>query len=200
LQLEQSVKTFLGKGHAASTSGARQKPFLVAPEGMKRARLVGITFRQIESLPVHLENIEPTSANMRTNQNVRDGGLLTLDKSLLRRRAEKAANRLDQVYAGSCASTAIIGRLVGAFCVARDSSGRAIPRKLSLASEGFRDVSLSKDTDPKRQIDLNNAANEVPFLVTASELQDRKVKRRRGSKAEKRPTFFQSFQRHFPPE
>jgi hypothetical protein len=64
----------------------------------------------------------------------------------------------------------------------------------------FRDVSLSKDTDPKRQIDLNSAANEVPFLVTASELRDRKVKRRRGSKAEKRPTFFHSFQRHFPPE
>jgi hypothetical protein len=71
LQLEPSVKTFLGKGHAASTSGARQKPFLVAPEGMKWARLVGITFRQIETLPVHPENIEPTSANMRTNQNVR---------------------------------------------------------------------------------------------------------------------------------
>jgi hypothetical protein len=41
----------------------------------------------------------------------------------------------------------------------------------------FRD--LSKHTDPKQQVDLNNAANEVPFLVTASELRDRKVKRRR---------------------
>jgi hypothetical protein len=48
-----------------------------------------------------------------------------------------------------------------------------------IAPLDFRDVSLSKDTDPKQQIDLNNAANEVPFLVTASELRDRKVKRRR---------------------
>jgi hypothetical protein len=46
-----------------------------------------------------------------------------------------------------------------------------------IAPLDFRDV--SKDTDPKQQIDLNNAANEVPFLVTASELRDRKVKRRR---------------------
>jgi hypothetical protein len=43
----------------------------------------------------------------------------------------------------------------------------------------FRDVSLSKNTDPKQQLDLNNAANEVPFLVTASELRDRQIKRRR---------------------
>ena len=41
----------------------------------------------------------------------------------------------------------------------------------------FRDVLLSKD--PKQQVDLNNAANEVPFLVMASELRDRKPKRRR---------------------
>jgi hypothetical protein len=43
----------------------------------------------------------------------------------------------------------------------------------------LRDVSLSKDTDPKQQADLHNAANEVPFLVTASELRDRKIKRRK---------------------
>jgi hypothetical protein len=48
-----------------------------------------------------------------------------------------------------------------------------------IAPLDFRDVSLSKDTDPKQQVDLNNAANEVPFLVTASELRDRKAKRRR---------------------
>jgi hypothetical protein len=48
-----------------------------------------------------------------------------------------------------------------------------------IAPLDFRDVSLPKDTDPKQQIDLNNAANEEPFLVTASELRDRKVKRRK---------------------
>jgi hypothetical protein len=48
-----------------------------------------------------------------------------------------------------------------------------------IAPLGFRHVSASKDTEPKQQVDLNDAANEVPFLVTASELRDRKVKRRR---------------------
>jgi hypothetical protein len=48
-----------------------------------------------------------------------------------------------------------------------------------IAPLDFRDVSPSKDTDPMQQVDLNNAANEVLFLVTASELRDRKVKRRR---------------------
>jgi hypothetical protein len=48
-----------------------------------------------------------------------------------------------------------------------------------IAPLDFRDVSLSKDTDPKQQVDLYNAANEVPFLVTASELRDRQIKRRR---------------------
>ena len=42
-----------------------------------------------------------------------------------------------------------------------------------------RYVSRSEDTDPKQQDDLINAANEVPFLITASELHDRKIKRRR---------------------
>lgn len=43
-----------------------------------------------------------------------------------------------------------------------------------------RDVSRSKDTDdPKQPVDPINAANEVPFLITASELLDRKIKRRR---------------------
>jgi hypothetical protein len=46
-----------------------------------------------------------------------------------------------------------------------------------IAPLDFRDVSLSKDT--MQQIDLNTAPNEVLFLVTASELRDRKVKRRR---------------------
>ena len=46
-----------------------------------------------------------------------------------------------------------------------------------------RDVSRSKDTDPKQPVDLINAANEVPFLITASELLDRKIKRRRKHKA-----------------
>jgi hypothetical protein len=42
-----------------------------------------------------------------------------------------------------------------------------------------RYVSRTEDTDhPKQQDDLINAANEVPFLITASELRDRKIKRR----------------------
>jgi hypothetical protein len=48
-----------------------------------------------------------------------------------------------------------------------------------IAPLDFRDVSLSKDTDPKQQVDLNNATNEVPFLVTANELRDRQIKQRR---------------------
>ena len=44
----------------------------------------------------------------------------------------------------------------------------------------LRDVSRSEVTDhPKRWVDLTKAANEVPFLITASELQERKKKRRR---------------------
>ena len=42
-----------------------------------------------------------------------------------------------------------------------------------------RYVLRSEDTDRKQQVDLINAANEVPFLITASELHDRKIKRRR---------------------
>ena len=42
-----------------------------------------------------------------------------------------------------------------------------------------RYVSRSEDTDPKQQVGLINASNEVPFLITASELRDRKIKRRR---------------------
>jgi hypothetical protein len=40
-------------------------------------------------------------------------------------------------------------------------------------------VSRSEDTDPKQQGDRNSSANEVPFLITASELRDRKIKRRK---------------------
>jgi hypothetical protein len=43
----------------------------------------------------------------------------------------------------------------------------------------FLDVLLSKDTDPKQRVDLNNPTDDVPFLVTASELRDRQIKRRR---------------------
>ena len=49
----------------------------------------------------------------------------------------------------------------------------------------FRDVSPSKDTDPKQQVDLINAADEVPFLITASELRDRKIKRRQKHNAQR---------------
>ena len=42
------------------------------------------------------------------------------------------------------------------------------------------DAMWSKDADhPKQQHDPINVKNEVPFLITASELQDRKNKRRR---------------------
>jgi hypothetical protein len=37
--------------------------------------------------------------------------------------------------------------------------------------------------DPEHQVDLINAANEVPFLITASEMQNRKIKRRRKQNA-----------------
>jgi hypothetical protein len=43
----------------------------------------------------------------------------------------------------------------------------------------LRDTSRSEVTDhPKRQVDLIRAANEVPFLITAGELRERKKKRR----------------------
>jgi hypothetical protein len=47
-----------------------------------------------------------------------------------------------------------------------------------------RYVSRSEDTDSKQQVDLINAAHEVPFLITASELRDRKIKRRRKHNAQ----------------
>src|SRR5229473_3001037 len=49
-----------------------------------------------------------------------------------------------------------------------------------------RHVLRSEDTDRKQQVDLINAANEVqPFLITASELRDRKNKRRQKRRAER---------------
>jgi hypothetical protein len=43
----------------------------------------------------------------------------------------------------------------------------------------LHDISRSEVTDhPKRQVDLIKAANAVPFLITASELRERKKKRR----------------------
>ncbi len=49
-----------------------------------------------------------------------------------------------------------------------------------------RYVLRSEDTDRKQQVDLINAANEVqPFLITASELRDRKNKRRQKRRAER---------------
>jgi hypothetical protein len=50
------------------------------------------------------------------------------------------------------------------------------------------DVSQSEDADhPNRQVDLIKAANEVPFLVTASELRERKIKRRKNHIPNGRP-------------
>jgi hypothetical protein len=49
-----------------------------------------------------------------------------------------------------------------------------------------RYVLRSEDTDRKQQVDLINAANELlPFLITASELRDRKNKRRQKPGAER---------------
>jgi hypothetical protein len=49
-----------------------------------------------------------------------------------------------------------------------------------------RYVLRSEDTDRKQQVDLINAANEVlPFIITASELRDRKNKRRQKRGAER---------------
>jgi len=41
-------------------------------------------------------------------------------------------------------------------------------------------IKRSKDTDnSKQQIDLASTVKEAPFLITASELRDRKIKRRK---------------------
>jgi hypothetical protein len=50
---------------------------------------------------------------------------------------------------------------------------------VGITSLGGRHVSRSEDTDPKQEVDLTNATNEMPFLLTASELRDRKIKRRK---------------------
>jgi 5-methylthioadenosine/S-adenosylhomocysteine deaminase len=65
----------------------------------------------------------------------RDGKLLTLDESLLRRQAQEAAHRLDDANAEAFASAADIARLVGAFCAAQGCTGHTLPRKLSLACD-----------------------------------------------------------------
>jgi 5-methylthioadenosine/S-adenosylhomocysteine deaminase len=64
-----------------------------------------------------------------------DGKLLTLDESALRRQAQQAANRLDHADGGSTASTAMVARLVGAFCAAQGCLGHPMPRKLQLGCE-----------------------------------------------------------------
>jgi hypothetical protein len=56
-----------------------------------------------------------------------------------------------------------------------------------------RYVLRSEDTDHHKQQVLINAAKEVPFLITASELRDRKNKRRQKRGAEK------SLRREAPP-
>jgi 5-methylthioadenosine/S-adenosylhomocysteine deaminase len=66
----------------------------------------------------------------------RDGKLLTLDETVLRRQAQEAADRLDQADGGPHASTAVISQLVGAFCAAQGCLGHKLPRKLNLACEG----------------------------------------------------------------
>jgi hypothetical protein len=54
----------------------------------------------------------------------------------------------------------------------------------SITPLDVRDVSRSGVTNnPKRQVDLIKAANEVPFLITASELRERKNKRRQKQNA-----------------
>jgi hypothetical protein len=66
----------------------------------------------------------------------RDGKILTLDETLLRRQAQEAAHRLDDANAEAFASAADIARLVGAFCAAQGCTGHTLPRKLSLACDG----------------------------------------------------------------
>jgi 5-methylthioadenosine/S-adenosylhomocysteine deaminase len=66
----------------------------------------------------------------------RDGRLLTLDESSLRRQAQEAADRLDRADGTSRASTAVASQLVGAFCAAQGCLGHQLPRKLNLACEG----------------------------------------------------------------
>jgi 5-methylthioadenosine/S-adenosylhomocysteine deaminase len=65
-----------------------------------------------------------------------DGKLLTLDESLLRQRAQQAADRLDQANADIYASGATVARLVGVFCAAKGCTGHALPRKLGPVCDG----------------------------------------------------------------
>jgi 5-methylthioadenosine/S-adenosylhomocysteine deaminase len=65
----------------------------------------------------------------------RDGRLLTLDESSLRRQAQEAADRLDRADGSPTASTSTVARLVGAFCVAQGCLGHPMPRKLTLSCE-----------------------------------------------------------------
>ena len=60
----------------------------------------------------------------------RDGKLLTLDEAALRRRAEEAAQRLDEANAEVFASGAKVSRLVGAFCAAQGCAMHSPRRKL----------------------------------------------------------------------
>jgi guanine deaminase len=66
----------------------------------------------------------------------RDGRLLTLDESSLRRQAQEAADRLDRADGAPRAATAVVSQLVGAFCAAQGCLGHQLPRKLNLACEG----------------------------------------------------------------
>jgi guanine deaminase len=61
-----------------------------------------------------------------------DGKLLTLDEAALRRRAEQAAQRLDETNAEVFASGAKVSRLVGAFCAAQGCAMHAPRRKLRI--------------------------------------------------------------------
>jgi 5-methylthioadenosine/S-adenosylhomocysteine deaminase len=66
----------------------------------------------------------------------RDGRLLTLDESSLRRQAQEAADRLDRADGAPLASMAVASQLVGTFCAAQGCLGHPLPRKLNLACEG----------------------------------------------------------------
>jgi 5-methylthioadenosine/S-adenosylhomocysteine deaminase len=61
-----------------------------------------------------------------------DGKLLTLDEAALRRRAEDAAQRLDEANAEVFASGAKVSRLVGAFCAAQGCAMHSPRRKLRI--------------------------------------------------------------------
>jgi hypothetical protein len=73
-------------------------------------------------------------------------------------------------------------------CRKRMLSGKqevALARQVENNRGGVTPLDASRSEDTERQERIN-AANEVPFLVSASELRDRKIKRRQKKNAQSR--------------